>query len=184
MPDVQVAVRHLEVPVAEPEPPLPPPAPAPLYAGRFISVRLAEPAYAPGERIRVICEVEVTRAGKEDITWYSEIRAYDIRDPRAPQRLTQVRATHVSLRWEPDTETWDTDLDLGPQPEEGLRAELQLWAGGSEMVPVARMPLGVRLPWEPMPAPPPGEPVRPAPWVIAGIAIVAILILLYYSTRK
>lgn len=166
MPDVRVAVKNIRVPVAEPEP---------RYTGRFLRVELAKPAYAPGERIRVICEVEVTRTATPDPTWSSEIRVHNLADGR---RITEVRASHVAIPWRDDTETWDTDLDLGPQPEGGLHARLSLWAGGSPMHKVAEAPLRVGLPgeWN-------QEPARPVPWLVIAIVVIAVLVLLLTSGK-
>ena len=167
MPDTRVAIKALTVPVGKPEP---------RYTGRFISVELAKPKYVPGERIRVTCKVEVTRTADVDPGWSSEIRAYDVRAARFPERITQARARHLAIPWRADKETWDDDLDLGPQPEGGLRARLELWAGGSPMYKVAETPLRVGLPGEP-------EEARPFPWLIAGVVVVAVVVL-YYAARR
>ena len=165
----RVATHYLEVPVGEPEL---------KYTGRFLEVRLEREAVAPGETVRVMCEVEVTRTADPDPLWYSEIRAYNVADPRIPRGITEVRASHIAIPWVRDRETWDTDMDLGPQPEDGLRARLELWAGGSPMYKVAEAPLRVGLPGERN-----QEPARPIPWLVIGIAAVVVLVLLLI-TRK
>lgn len=163
----RVATKTLTVPVGRPEP---------RYTGRFISVELAKPEYVPGERIKVTCKVEVTRTADVDPGWSSEIRAYDVRAARFPERITQVRARHIAVPWRADKETWDDDLDLGPQPEGGLRARLELWAGGSPMYKVAEAPLRVGLLGEP-------EEARPFPWLIAGVVVIAVIVLYYAAQR-
>lgn len=133
-----------------------------MYSGSFTSVGLAKPAYAPGESIRMIVEVRVTRSATWDPGWSSEIVARDA----AGIELTRVKASHVAIPFVDDVETYDVDLDLGTQPVEGLSGTLELWAMGSPQVLVAEVQFNV-----------PTEEVVPVerpwlPWVIVGGIVV------------
>lgn len=105
-----------------------------VYTGKFLSVTLAKPAYAPGEKIRMIVMVEVTRAAQWiDILWGSIIIAYNA----AGTKLTEVAVSHIAVPGVFDKETYDVDLDLGTQPSTGLTGRLELWCEGSPKVLVA-----------------------------------------------
>ena len=121
MPDVRVATRDIRVPVGVPKP---------KYTGRFISAKLAQERYAPGENVRVIIKVEVTRTAQLDPKWASQIIAQDITDPRIPRELGRIEADHVGVPWRADKETWDTDMSLGVMPKKDMAVRLLLYAGG------------------------------------------------------
>lgn len=111
-----------------------------VYTGKFLSVTLAKPAYAPGESIRMIVMVEVTRTAQWiDILWGSIIRAYNT----AGTKLTEVAVSHIAVPGIADKETYDVDLDLGIQPSTGLTGRLELWCEGSPAVKVATAEFGI-----------------------------------------
>lgn len=145
-----------------------------VYTGNFTTVELAKPAYAPGESIRMIVEVKVTRTASWDPYWESEIKAYDA----AGIELTKVRVSHFAIPFVDDVETYDVDLDLGKQPEKGLSGSLSLYAMGSPQVLVAEVQFNVPITEEDLVP-------KPFPWwaVGAGLGAVALGtgILLWWS---
>lgn len=169
----KVATEYFSVPVAEE---------VKMYDGHFISAELAKAAYAPGESIRMIVEVETwTSARWVDIAWGSLIIAYD----SSGLELTRVAASHMAVPGVDDRETYDVDLDLGPQPAEGLSGYLELWCEGSPAVKVAEAQFSVPIGEEEEAEEEEEEPAvgNWVPWAI-GAGALALVTVAAAATKK
>lgn len=166
----KVATVNFSVPVGD--------VPA-VYTGRFVNVALEEPAYAPGESIRILVDIEVTREAQWiDIFWHSILRAYS----NAGVLLYEDSIYHVAVPGMFDYETYDTSIEPGRQTAGGLSGWLELWCEGSPEVMVATAQFGVPVITNGI-EPPEAKKRNLTPWIIGGSLVVLTGIIIIGSTK-